>query len=346
MFNLSKHVIKAATLTVSVALLSACGGSDDNTPSAMSKTQPIHIEFVAMAGADRINCGQIINTLGTTSTSAKLRDLRFYLSDLHLIDANDHEVPINLSRNEWQHAGVVLIDLEDGADICGEAGGNAAMNAQIVGTVPEGIYTGIGYTVGVPLTLNHSDTHAQAAPLDVQAMSWAWQGGRKFIKLEVNPINGVTRPAQTNADGYETPAKNQSTFNIHLGATGCSGSNPSTGLVDTCERPNRMAYHSHAFNADTQRIAVDIQSLLASSDISQDLSGPYGCMSGVTDPECAAIFAQLNINLTTGQPMDGGHDQGLFKVVPKAGALASNGTTNTTPVIVVDDHRQHNASVE
>lgn len=345
MFAPSKHGIKIATLSVSIALLSACGGSDDSTSNAITKTQPVNIEFVAMAGADRINCGEIINNLGTTSVSAKLRDLRFYLSDIYLIDAHDREVPISLSSNEWQHEGVILVDLEDGADICGEAGGNAAINAKIIGNIPEGNYTGISYTVGVPLALNHSDTNAQTAPLDIAAMSWAWQGGRKFIKLEINPLNGVTRPAQTHADGSETPAKNQSTFNIHLGSTGCSGSNPSVGLVDTCERPNRMAYHSHDFNADTQRIAVDVQSLLASSDISQDLSGPYGCMSDATDPECTAIFEQLKINLITGQSIDGGHGQGLFKVVAKSGALASNGT-NTAPVTVVEDHSQHNASVE
>lgn len=345
MFTSSKHTIKTAALTASVALLSACGGSDDSTPIATPKTQAVNIEFVAMAGDLRINCGDTISNLGTTSASAKLRDLRFYASDIHLIDANDKEVAVTLSSNEWQNDGVVLVDLEDGTDICNTQG-TAKINAKIVGTVPEGTYTGVGYTVGLPLKQNHSDWNTEAAPLDIQAMAWSWQSGRKMLKIELNPTAGVLRPASTAANGTVTPETSGSTFNIHLGSTGCSGTNPSAGLVDTCERPNRMAYHSHDFNAATQRIAIDLQSLLASSNISQDLSGPYGCMSGMTDPECAAIFEQLKIDLTTGQPIDGGHGQGLFKVVPKSGALASNGAANTAPVTVVEDHSQHNASVE
>ncbi|MEC7120059.1 MAG: MbnP family copper-binding protein [Pseudomonadota bacterium] len=342
MLNRSKNAFQTTVLAASVALLAGCGGSDDSTtaPVATAKTQPVQIEFVAMAGDLRINCGDTITNLGTTNTSAKLRDLRFYASDIHLIDANDKEVPVTLSSNEWQRDGVVLIDLEDGADICNTQG-TAKINAKIVGTVPAGTYTGVGYTVGVPLSQNHSDWSAQAAPLDIQAMAWSWQSGRKFLKIEINPTTGVIRPAKTNTDGTSTPEITQSTFNIHLGSTGCAGTNPAAGQVDTCERPNRMAYHSHSFNANTQRIAVDVKGLLVDSNINQDLSGPFGCMAGATDPECVAIFDQLKIDLTTGQPIDSGHGQGLFKVVPKSGALATDGTATTAPTT---DAEQHNHS--
>lgn len=339
MFNRSKNAFQMTVLAAATALLAGCGGSDDNTstPAATAKTQPVQIEFVAMAGDLRINCGDTIPNLGTTNTSAKLRDLRFYASDIHLIDANDKEVPITLSSNEWQRDGVVLVDLEDGADICGEAGGTPTINAKIIGTVPEGTYTGVGYTVGVPLAQNHSDWNAQAAPLDVQAMSWAWRGGRKFLKLEVNPTLGVTPKTGTST----TPA---STFNVHLGSIDCTGTNPAAGVVDNCARPNRMAFHAHAFNANTQRIAVDVRSFLANSNITEDLGGANGCMSFNGDPECVAIFDQLKINLTTGQPIDGGHGQGLFKVVPKSGALATDGTATTTPT-TGDELHNHSESL-
>lgn len=336
MFNRSKKVFKISILAASIGVLAGCGGSDgggNNTPAPAAKTQPVQIEFVAMAGDLRINCGDSIPNLGTTNASAKLRDLRFYASEIHLIDANDKAVPVTLSNNEWQRDGVVLVDLEDGTDICGEAGGTPKVNAKIVGTVPEGTYTGVGYTVGVPLAQNHSDWNAQAAPLDIQAMSWAWQAGRKFIKLEINPEQGVNRPAQG-----DTPARNSSTFNVHLGSFDCTGTNPAAGLVDQCARPNRMAFHAHAFNANTQRIAIDVRSVLANSNISQDLGGAFGCMSGATDPECGAIFEQLKINLTNGQPIDGGHGQGLFRVVPKSGALATDGTATTKPTTGTEQH--------
>lgn len=339
MFNRSKNAFKISVLAASIGVLAGCGGSDSggNTPPApAAKTQPVQIEFVAMAGDLRINCGDSIPNLGTSNASAKLRDLRFYASEIHLIDANDKAVPVTLSSNEWQRDGVVLVDLEDGTDICGDAGGTPKINAKIVGTVPEGTYIGVGYTVGVPLAQNHSDWNAQAAPLDIQAMSWAWQGGRKFLKIEVNPEQGVNRPAQG-----DSPAGNNSTFNVHIGSTGCTGTNPAAGLVDKCERPNRMAFNAPTFNANTQRIAVDVRGFLANSNITEDLGGATGCMSATTDPECAAIFDQIKIDLITGQPIDGGHGQGLFRVVPKSGALASDGTATTTPTT---DTEQHNHS--
>lgn len=333
MFHHSKNAFQMTVLATTTALLASCGGSDggSNTPAPAAKTQPVQVEFVAMAGDLRVNCGDTITGLGTSNASAKLRDLRFYASDIHLIDANNKEVPVTLSNNEWQRDGVVLVDLEDGTDICGEAGGTPKINAKIVGTVPAGTYTGVGYTVGVPLAQNHSNWSAESAPLDVQAMSWAWRGGRKFLKLEVNPTVGVTPKTGTSA----TVA---STFNVHLGSIDCTGTNPAAGLVDSCARPNRMAFHAHAFNANTQRIAVDVRGFLANSNITEDLGGANGCMSFNGDPECVAIFDQLKINVTTGQSIDGGHGQGLFKVVPKSGALATDGTATTTPTTDTDQH--------
>lgn len=333
MFNRSKNAVQMTVLAAAIALLAGCGGADDNTaaPAATAKTQPVQIEFVAMAGELRINCGDTVPNLGTSNASAKLRDLRFYASDIHLIDTNDKQVPVTLSSNDWQRDGVVLVDLENGADICGEAGGTPKINAKIVGTVPEGIYSGFSYTVGVPLKQNHSNWSAESAPLDVQGMAWGWRGGRKFLKLEVNPTVGVTPKTGTSP----TVA---STFNMHLGSIDCTGTNPAAGLVDNCARPNRMAFHAHAFNANTQRIAVDVRSFLANSNITEDLGGANGCMSFNGDPECVAIFDQLKINLTTGQPIDGGHGQGLFKVVPKSGALATDGTATTTPTTSAEQH--------
>lgn len=314
------NAVASATINSTATVSLPSGIADSNTANnAVTSTAvvaaalpvPIEIEFAAVAGSQNIKCGDKITNLGTTSATAELRDLRFYVSGIHVMDANDNEIPVTLSSSDWQRDGTVLIDLEDGSGLCNTQG-TPTTNAKIIGTVPAGTYTGVGYTVGLPIAQNHSDWNAAAAPLNVQAMAWSWQSGRKMLKIEVNPDQGVNRPAQG-----ETPARTSSTFNIHLGATGCTGSNPAAGLVDQCERPNRMAYHSHDFNAATQRIAVDIQSLFASSNITEDLNGPFGCMSGATDPECAAIFDKLKIDLTTGQPIDGGHGQGLFKVVAK-----------------------------
>ena len=63
MSNHSNTVFQMTVLAATVALLAGCGGSDDNTtaPTATAKTQPVQIEFVAMAGDQRVNCGWLSN---------------------------------------------------------------------------------------------------------------------------------------------------------------------------------------------------------------------------------------------------------------------------------------------
>lgn len=273
--------------------------------------QDVAIEFTARAGDLPIKCGEKIANIGTTSATVELKDLRFYISDLHLMNAADEEIPVTLDSNEWQAEGVALVDLEDGAGACAgntlkDASGNPLPNtihAVITGKAPVDNYTGVGYTVGVPHAINHSAY--DRAPFDIQSMGWGWQAGRRFLKLEINPDAKVTKGG-TQRDS----------FMIHLGAGDCTG-DPIKGEIVTCGAPNRMAYHSHSFDLKTQKIAVDINNFFATSNVTVDNGGALGCMSGKTDPECPVIFDKLKIDLTTGQPLDGGHGQGLFKVVSK-----------------------------
>jgi uncharacterized repeat protein (TIGR04052 family) len=161
----------------------------------------------------------------------------------------------------------------------------------------------------VPFALNHSDYAAATKPLDSQAMAWSWQSGRKFAKIE------VTDPAGT--AGTWT-AK---TFNFHLGSTGCTG-NPASGQTVSCSTPNRMDFKLASFNPSTQKIAVDVKALVAGTNITVNQAGAAGCMSGGTDPECLHVFESLAIDWKadgtgTGQPINGGAAQTLFKVVAK-----------------------------
>ena len=308
--RLQKNTLALSVLCTTLTL-SGCGGGGGNSGSNTStpSTQKVSIEFAALAGTLPIKCGEKITNIGSTSATVELKDLRFYVSNVHLMNAADQEVPITLDSNEWQADGVTLVDLEDGTGLCKD--GTAATNLKVTGTVPTGTYTGVGYTVGVPAALSHSDVAAAKAPLDVQAMAWSWQSGRKFLKIEINPDAGVTTPATAT-----TAESTSSTFNVHLGSTGCTGAF-TNGAVPTCLASNRMAFHSHNFDANTQKIGVDLQSLLATSNVTLDNGAAQGCMSGKADPECAAVFDKLKIDQASGEPIDGGHDQGLFKVVSK-----------------------------
>ena len=103
-----------------------------------------------------------------------------------------------------------------------------------------------------------------------------------------------------------------------LGSTGCTGTNPAAGLVDSCARPDRVDFSLASFNPDTQKVAVDVKALLSGNDATVSLSGPTpGCMSAPADLDCPGIFNALSLDLTTGQTVGNGANQRLFKAISK-----------------------------
>jgi uncharacterized repeat protein (TIGR04052 family) len=313
----SRNFASFTLAAVAAASLVACGGGGDDGPKS------IEIQFAAMAGNTAIGCGSSVPGLGSTAATANVKDFRFYVSQVKLIRNDGVEVPLTLPANDnWNlTAGsdsVTLVDLENATGDCPTATGTTATNAVVKGTVPAGTYTGVKMTMGVPFALNHTDwanpTTAKA-PLDIQAMAWSWQSGRKFAKIEVtDPL--AASPAGT-AGKWASP-----TFNFHLGSTGCIG-NPATGTqVSSCTAPNRMEFKLSSFDPATQKVAVDIKPLLDGTNITINQAAATGCMSGGTDPECLNVFKALAIDWKadgtgTGLPVNGGAAQTLFRVIAK-----------------------------
>lgn len=290
------HCLRWPGLVAMVLGLAGCQASGPAVqPPPAQALQQVSIAFAAKAHGVPVACGTPITGLGTTGATAELRDLRFYVSEIALIDDAGRAVALELTPGDWQTRDLALIDLADDAGACAQ--GSATTNAQVLGQVPPGHYRGLRFTVGVPHALNHSNVATAARPLDVQAMAWSWQAGRKFLQVEVNPSGGVLRPAGHAAHGRS--------FLLHLGAAGCKG-NPVTGETVSCERPNRMDVRIGAFDPARQRIVLDLASLYAGSNLREDRGGALGCMSSTADPECAPIFGALGIALSTGQPSAGG----------------------------------------
>lgn len=306
--NASSSFFKLSTLSLAAAaLLAACGGGGgDDGP------QSVALDFASYAGSTPVKCGTAVAGLGSGAVSAQIQDFRFYVTNVRLVRGDGSEVPLTLGANDdWNYTNgansVTLVDLEDATGSC--AGGTAAMNASVKGTVPSGSYVGVKWTMGVPFALNHSDYATATKPLDSQAMAWSWQSGRKFAKIEVTDPAGATGTWSAK------------TFNFHLGSTGCTG-NPASGQTVSCVASNRMDVKFAAFNPSTQKIAVDVQALVAGTDITVNKAGAPGCMSGGTDPECPNVFRALAIDWKadgtgTGLPIDGGAAQTLFKAVAK-----------------------------
>lgn len=293
-------------------ILAALGGVFLGTAAMAGPVeQPIAIEFALVAGGLPLDCATPARPLGEAQTLVNLRDARFFIHDLTLITAAGSKVPVQLTQNEWQYLNLALVDLEDGSGHCG---GNRASHAVVSGLAPAGDYQGVQFTVGVPvqgesegrvLSLNHSSTEQVPPPLDIQAMAWNWQAGRKFMKIEVAPQGGVQR-------------KNDvvKVWTVHLGSTGCVG-NPATGEIVQCSSPNRFSVRLPNFDPRHQRVVLDLAELFAGSDLGRDEGGAAGCMSSPQDPECPAIFRQLGLQLQGTGPGPVAAGQPLPDFVPR-----------------------------
>ncbi len=325
--RLALSLARTSVLLSGAALLAACGGSDDPVAApapapAPVVTKNVAIEFVATVGDTPVDCSTTLETLGSTGGRARLTDLRFYISNVHLLGANDAETPVTLAANDFQLTegsnSVALVDLEDGSCANGTSL-TTTTHVAITGTVPEGTYTGIGMTLGVPEALNHSDFATAKAPLNIQAMAWNWQGGRKHAKIEISPENPTAAGTFTGGvnvydeSGAQTGTIDQ--FLLHLGATGCTGTN-AAGY--TCTTPNQKPFHLHAFDPATQRISVDLKKLFANNRIDENRGGPAGCMSGPTDPECGIDAASGNVVGGVFKALaDSEHGSGIFRAIAK-----------------------------
>lgn len=277
------------SVTVGLCCLLSLGGC------AAPSSQDISITFALKSGDHPVSCSQPVAGLGKSAT---LTDARLYIHDVVLLDDAGHATPIALTPSPWQRNAIVLLDFEDASGTCR---GTTATNNAVVGTVPAGRYVGLGFVVGVPSSLNHTSPNAEAAPLDLVAMGWSWQAGRKFIKIELDPEGGVVRAA----------GKPGATWNLHVGSTGCVG-DPFKGEAVSCATPNRVSVRFPAFSADADQVVLDIAAIFDGTDIGRDGGGALGCMSGPDDPDCLAIFRQLGL-----KPASNSNPPPAFRVVPK-----------------------------
>jgi len=256
----------------------------------------VTIRFAASVGTTPAACGMIYEGQGAEGSTLSLNDYRFYVSNVRLINAAGEEVAVELKQDGlWQYANVALLDFEDGTGLCGEAG-NADLNDKVVGTVPQGDYTGLVFDLGVPFELNHLDTTTAPAPLNLPAMWWNWQVGYKFVRIDLQTPNS------------ETPA-----WFIHLGSTGCASADGNTPPSEPCSNPNMGTVRFDPFNPVQNFVVADLSALLAHVNLNQNAPMPPGCMSGPEDPDCAGLFPGFGLDLQTGV-VDSSLAQTFFRV--------------------------------
>jgi|MDTC01.3.fsa_nt_gb uncharacterized repeat protein (TIGR04052 family) len=258
-----------------IALLTtACGGGD---PEAAGDPA-ITLSFATESGGNPVDCSTSFEA-GTGAGSFGISDLKMFISDIELIDASGSATPLALTADDtWQTESIALLDFEDKSAGC--SNGTERTNTVIHGTAPDASYSGIRFTVGVPFSDNHADPSQATGPLTFTSMHWGWQGGYKFMRIDI-----------TERDGN---------YRLHLGSTGCEGT---IGAITSCSRPNRPRIELTDFDPATQTIVLNLDQLFAQTDLTANAEGTTtGCMGSEIDPDCEGPFAELGLDFQTGEP--------------------------------------------
>ena len=242
----------------------------------LSAQQPVSIQFKAVVGGADLACGKSYPNIGTTKSTIAPRDFRFYIHNVRLVDHDGKEVPVELKQDDkWQLDNVALLDFENATGSC--SNGTPETNTAVVGTVANGHYTGLRFTMGVPFEKNHTDLTKMPPPLNLTALAWVWNAGRKFARLDFSST-GAPR-------GYA----------IHLGSTGCTPNETKTTIPTKCSEPNRVEVSLTNFDVTKDSVVADLAALLLDSNV--DMAGKMmsGCMSGPTTAACGPLFSNLGL---------------------------------------------------
>ena len=293
---------------------------------AQSDTKEVAINFEGWVGDKEFVCGESYEGVGVSESTITPSDFRFYVSDIALIDGDGNAVPLELEQDgKWQYQNTALLDFEDGTKTCDN--GTTEVNTTVVGTIPQGDYQSLQFTMGVPEDLNHEDAAIAPSPLNLTSMWWNWQGGYKFLRVELETEQAISSVAVTNSDratgsqneqdsvrikeqtttqtstqpsifknGQSTQAQaNSNAYFIHLGSTGCSNSAQSN--LFECSNPNRVNVVLEDFNPEDNVVIADLAELLAESDLStNEANTANGCMSSPEDSDCLPIMQSLSLS--------------------------------------------------
>ncbi len=281
-----------------LALLAFAGCDDDHDHDQdHDHTTALTLRFAAQVGDAPFSCTGMFSGVGAgAGVMVEPLDFRFYVHDVRLITADGEEVPVELDQDGlWQSGDLALLDFEDKTGTC--ANGTAPTNVVVKGTydAEHADISGVSFKVGVPFAMNHGDAAVSPSPLNLSGLFWSWQGGYKFMRIDMK-VHG----SMVDGGGHGEAGG----LNLHLGSTGCE-LDASTQSVASCSASNRPSITLDGFDVDNDTIVIDYGAIVADVDLSMDMGGAPGCMSGKDDPECEAIFEALGLSLESGSAQAG-----------------------------------------
>lgn len=253
----------------------------------------VSIPFAAEIGGKPFACSEVFSGLGSTKAEVQAVDFRLFIHNAAMVKADGSLQPIALEQDGiWQLGELALLDFEDATGFC--ANGTGGTNTTLRGTVPEGDYTGLAFTVGVPFEQNHQDPTLAAAPLNVTAMFWNWQGGYKFVRIDLVPTAMAGMHMTEGADPGAGHGDAKGWF-LHLGSTMCDAASK-TAAPTACANENRIAVQLDGFDLGASKVVIDPAPVLAEADLMVNApeTSP-GCMSFPKDADCMTVMGKLGL---------------------------------------------------
>lgn len=284
--------------------LAACDGGEPTQPD--HQHTPFALTFEAVADGTPVSCDAPFTLEGRT---IGLSDLRFYVSNLTLLDADGAAVDATLDGDEFQYRGtagwVGLVDLTSDASGDCEASaitfseGTARTHPAITGATHVDDVVGVSFDVGVPQALMQEVIAAntvEGAPSPLDEMYWSWATGYRHFVFNHTVADGAER-----GEGY-----------VHLGSTDCAAD----GYLaledrDRCGLVNTPTVLLSDFDLATGTVQVDLAAALAGLDLVAPEYDPSTfevigtrpgteCHSSPMQEDCPTVFSNFGIDLATG----------------------------------------------
>lgn len=290
------NLLSSTSLALTCALLATAAHAD----------QPVTVNFAAEIGSKPFSCAESYEGLGAANTTMTGTDYRLFIHDAALVRADGGVEPITLEQDgKWQLETLALLDFEDGSHGCSTAG-NADLNTSLRGTVPEGDYIGLTFTLGVPFDQNHIDPTLSSAPLNTTGMFWNWQNGFRFVRIDMVPVVAAMGDMENGSDASAPAAEGghgehggASGWFLHLGSTQCAAESR-TEAPSACANPNRVTVTFTDFDPVSQVVVIDPAPVVAGADLTVNAPDTSpGCMSFPGDSDCNTVMSRL------GLPFDG-----------------------------------------
>jgi uncharacterized repeat protein (TIGR04052 family) len=292
-------------LLISSLVLSACA------PESFS------LQFAALVDGAPVGCNETATSFGTPATNRiGVNDLRFYISNLQLLDRNGRAVATSFDKNDFQfdspEGRVALVDLTGNtegscaASMLGGGEGTARTHTAITGQTLLSEVSQISFDVGVPQAVMKkviADNTAEGAPSPLAEMHWSWNGGYRHLVFNFT----VKNEANVDGEGY-----------LHVGSRNCS----TMGMKaladrDSCEFVNNPKVSLSDFDLKKDTVGIDLRQLLSGLDFVSPVydmnfmpigTGPgVECHSSPMQTDCPIAFGQLGVDIATGQATAAGN---------------------------------------